>query len=47
MRHRSGIRPEISPGMPLTVDILGHECIAVNHIISPIEKSWKSLFREQ
>ena len=44
---KSGIRPEITPGMPLTVDILGDKRTVMNYIITPIEKSWKSAFREQ
>ena len=44
---KSGIQPEITPGMPLTVDILGDKRTVMNYIITPIEKSWKSAFREQ
>ena len=44
---KSGIQPEIAPGMPLTVDILGDKRTVMNYIITPIEKSWKSAFREQ
>jgi hypothetical protein len=40
-------QPEITPGMPLTVDILGDKRTVMNYIITPIEKSWKSAFREQ
>ena len=44
---KSGIQPEITPGMPLTVDILGDKRTVMNYIITLIEKSWKSAFREQ
>ena len=44
---KSGIQPEITPGMPLSVDILGDKRTVMNYIITPIEKSWKSAFREQ
>ena len=44
---KSGIQPEITPGMPLTVDILGDKRTVMNFIITRIEKSWKSAFREQ
>jgi HlyD family type I secretion membrane fusion protein len=44
---KSGIQPEITPGMPLTVDILGDKRTVMNYIITPIEKSWKSALREQ
>ena len=44
---KSGIQPEITPGMPLTVDILGDKRTVMNYIITPIEKSWKSAFRDQ
>jgi hypothetical protein len=47
MRHRSGFQPETTPGIPLTVDILGDKRTVMNYIITPIEKSWKSVFREQ
>jgi len=33
--------------MPLTVDILGDKRTVMSYIITPIEKSWKSAFREQ
>jgi len=36
-----------APGIPLTVDILGDKRTVMNYIITPIEKSWKSAFREQ
>lgn len=44
---KSGIQPEITPGMLLTVDILGDKRTVMNYIITPIEKSWKSAFWEQ
>jgi HlyD family type I secretion membrane fusion protein len=44
---KSGIQPEITPGMPLTVDILGDKRTVMNYIITSIEKSWKSAFWEQ
>lgn len=42
-----GATPEITAGMPLTVDILGDSRTVMNHMITPIEKSWKSAFREK
>ena len=44
---KSGVTPEITAGMPLTVDILGDKRTAMNYMITPIEKSWKSAFREK
>lgn len=44
---KSGVTPEITAGMPLTVDILGDKRTMMNYIITPIEKSWKSAFREK
>jgi multidrug efflux pump subunit AcrA (membrane-fusion protein) len=44
---KSGVTPEITAGMPLTVDILGDKRTVMNYIITPIEKSWKSAFREK
>ena len=39
--------PEITAGMPLTVDILGDKRTVMNYIITPVDKSWKSAFWEQ
>ena len=39
--------PEITAGMPLTVDILGDKRTMMNYIITPVDKSWKSAFWEQ
>lgn len=44
---KSGVTPEITAGMPLTVDILGDKRTVMNYMITPIEKSWKSAFREK
>ena len=38
MRHKSGFQPEITPGMPLSVDILGYEATAMNYIVTHIKK---------
>jgi hypothetical protein len=43
---KSGVTPEITAGMPLAVDILGEKRTVMNYMITPIEKSWKSAFRE-
>ena len=42
-----GVTPEIIAGMPLTVDILGDKRTVTNYMITSIEKSWKSAFREK
>ena len=44
---KSGAKPEIKAGMPLTVDILGDKRTVMNYMITPIEKSWKSAFQEK
>ena len=44
---KSGVTPEITAGMSLTVDILGDKRTVMNYMITPIEKSWKSAFREK
>lgn len=44
---KSAVTPEITAGMPLTVDIMGDKRTVMNYIISPIEKSWKSTFWEK
>jgi hypothetical protein len=41
------VTPGITAGMPLTVDILGDKRTVMNYMITPIEKSWKSAFREK
>ncbi|MGB0690058.1 MAG: hypothetical protein ACPGOZ_05190 [Candidatus Puniceispirillum sp.] len=44
---KSPIRPEITAGMPLTVDILGDKRTVMNYIMTPIQKSLKTAFREK
>lgn len=44
---KSNIAPEISAGMPLTVDILGDKRTVMSYIITPIQKSWRTAFREK
>ena len=44
---KSGVTPEITAGMPFTVDIMGDKRTVLNYMIAPIEKSWKSAFREK
>ena len=44
---KSAITPDIAAGMPLTIDILGDKRTVMDHIITPIEKSWKTAFREK
>jgi len=47
MRHKSGFQPEITPGMPLFVNILGEKPTVMNYIFTPIKKnSLKPAFRE-
>jgi len=36
---KSGVLPDITAGMPLTVDILGDKRTVINYIMTPIEKS--------
>jgi hypothetical protein len=47
VRTKSGVRPEITAGMTFTVDIRGNKRTVLNYMIVPIEKSWKSAFREK
>ena len=44
---KSAITPDIAAGMPLTIDILGNKRTVMDYIITPIEKSWKTAFREK
>ena len=44
---KSPIRPVITAGMPLTVDILGDKRTVMNYIMTPIQKSLKTAFREK
>jgi len=44
---KSDIAPEIAAGMPLTVDILGDKRTVISYIMTPIQKSWASAFREK
>lgn len=44
---KSPIRPEITAGMPLTVDILGDKRTVMNYIMTSIQKSLKTAFREK
>ena len=44
---KSGVPPEITVGMPLTVDILRDKRTVMNYMITPNEKSWESAFREK
>tara|TARA_B100000683_G_C12435200_1_gene533552 strand:+ start:779 stop:937 length:159 start_codon:yes stop_codon:yes gene_type:complete len=38
MRHKSGFQPEITPGMPLFVNILGDKPTVMNYIVTLIKK---------
>ena len=44
---KSAITLDISAGMPLTIDILGDKRTGMDYIITPIEKSWKTVFWEK
>ena len=44
---KSYITPVVSVGMPLTIDILGDKRTVMSYIITPIQKSWKTAFREK
>ena len=44
---KSAITPDIVAGMPLTIDILGDKRTVMDYIITPIQKSWKTAFREK
>jgi len=44
---KSAITPDIAAGMPLTIDILGDKRTVMDYIITPIQKSWKTAFREK
>jgi multidrug efflux pump subunit AcrA (membrane-fusion protein) len=44
---KSDITPVVSAGMPLTIDILGDKRTVMSYIITPIQKSWKTAFREK
>ena len=41
---KSGIQPEITPGMPLTVDILGDKRTVMNYIITPLKNHGNQRF---
>jgi len=38
MRHKSGFQPEITPGMPLVVNILVDKPTVMNYTVTPIKK---------
>ena len=44
---KSPIEPEIVAGMPLTVDILGDKRTIMNYVMTPIQKSLNTAFREK
>lgn len=44
---KSSIEPVIVAGMPLTVDILGDKRTIMNYIMTPIQKSLSTAFREK
>jgi multidrug efflux pump subunit AcrA (membrane-fusion protein) len=43
----SGLKPEITPGMPVVVDVLGGKRTVLDYILSPIERAQTIVFREK
>lgn len=43
----SGIKPDIVPGMPVVVDVLGGKRTVLDYILSPIERAQTIIFREK
>jgi multidrug efflux pump subunit AcrA (membrane-fusion protein) len=43
----SGIKPDIVPGMPVVVDVLGGKRTVLDYILSPIERASTIIFREK
>jgi HlyD family type I secretion membrane fusion protein len=43
----SGLKPEITPGMPVVVDVLGGKRTVLDYILSPIERAQTIIFREK
>lgn len=44
---QSGIKPDIVPGMPVVVDVLGGKRTVLDYILSPIERASTIIFREK
>ena len=44
---QSGIKPDIVPGMPVVVDVLGGKRTVLDYILSPIERAQTIVFREK
>jgi multidrug efflux pump subunit AcrA (membrane-fusion protein) len=42
----SQVRPEVIPGMQVTVDIIGGKRTVLDYILSPIKRASKVAFRE-
>lgn len=42
-----GIKPDIVPGMPVVVDVLGGKRTVLDYILSPIERAQTIVFREK
>ena len=38
MQHKSGFQPEITPGMPLFVNVQGDKPKVMNYVVTPIKK---------
>ena len=38
MRHKSGFQLEITPVMPLSINIWGYKPTVMNYIVTPIKK---------
>jgi HlyD family type I secretion membrane fusion protein len=45
--QQSGLRPDIVPGMPVVVDVLGGKRTVLGYILSPIQRAQTIVFREK
>lgn len=44
---QSGLRPDVVPGMPVVVDVLGGKRTVLGYILSPIQRAQTIVFREK
>jgi multidrug efflux pump subunit AcrA (membrane-fusion protein) len=45
--QQSGLRPDVVPGMPVVVDVLGGKRTVLGNILSPIQRAQTVVFREK
>ena len=44
---QSGLRPDVVPGMPVVIDVLGGKRTVLSYILSPIQRAQTIVFREK